>query len=120
MRKRLVIGLVVASFGGAWTTAAADEAVPQAKLGKWGIETDGLSKTVKPGDDFYLYVNEGWLKTAKIPVGLDSYDDPTKLYLGNQERINGIIKAVSAKAYPKGSDEQQLSLIHISEPTRPY
>ena len=81
MRQRFVIGLVVLSLAGVWTTAAAGEPAPQATLGKWGIETDSFSTTVKPGDDFYLYVNEGWLKTAKIPVGLDSYDDPTKLYL---------------------------------------
>ena len=29
-----------------------------------------LSKTVWPGDDFHRQVNEGWLKTAKIPQGL--------------------------------------------------
>ena len=109
MRQRFVIGLVVLSLAGVWTTAAAGEPAPQATLGKWGIETDSFSTTVKPGDDFYLYVNEGWLKTAKIPVGLDSYDDPTKLYLGNQDRINEIIKTVLVKPYPNGSDEQQIA-----------
>lgn len=38
-------------------------------VGKWGIETRHISPTVKPGDDFYTYVNEGWLKSTPIPKG---------------------------------------------------
>ena len=54
---------------------------PKAEIGEWGIDTTGLSKAVRPGDDFYRYVNEGWLKTAKIPQGLPATDALTELYL---------------------------------------
>ena len=36
---------------------AAEPAAPQkAAIGDWGVDTKGLSKTVKPGNDFYRYV----------------------------------------------------------------
>ena len=36
----------------------------KAEIGTWGVDTAGLSKTVRPGDDFYTYVNEAWARTA--------------------------------------------------------
>jgi endothelin-converting enzyme/putative endopeptidase len=38
----------------------------------WGIETKNIAKDIQPGDDFYRYVNKGWLDTAKIPQGMAS------------------------------------------------
>ena len=26
-----------------------------------------ISKTIHPGDDFYTYINEGWIKATSIP-----------------------------------------------------
>ncbi|WP_143736984.1 hypothetical protein [Erythrobacter tepidarius] len=46
-------------------SAAMAHSEPESAAG--GVDRDGLSPTVRPGDDFYRYVNEGWLKTAKPP-----------------------------------------------------
>lgn len=40
----------------------------------WGVDPDTFSVTVQPGDDFYRYVNEGWLKTARPPEGVPQVD----------------------------------------------
>ncbi len=32
----------------------------------WGIDTKNIAKDIQPGDDFYRYVNKGWLDTAKF------------------------------------------------------
>src|SRR4051794_14262748 len=40
---------------------------------------DAMDRSVKPGDDFYRYVNAGWLKWAAIHAGQSSYDDRTML-----------------------------------------
>jgi len=39
---------------------------PKAALGAWGVELGGMDTSVKPGDDFFDYVNGNWLKTAVI------------------------------------------------------
>jgi predicted metalloendopeptidase len=34
----------------------------------WGLHTDYIDRSVKPGDDFNAYANGLWLKTAEIPA----------------------------------------------------
>src|SRR5688572_30368511 len=48
---------------------------PAAKpaLGTFGVDTAHMDKTVKPGDDFFGYVNGTWLKTFKIPADKAAY-----------------------------------------------
>ena len=38
-----------------------------ARLGKWGVDLTSLDPAVKAGDNFFLHVNGGYLKTAEIP-----------------------------------------------------
>ena len=42
------------------------------KYGSWGIDLSAMDKSVKPGDDFYMYVNGTWYKDAVIPPDRDS------------------------------------------------
>jgi endothelin-converting enzyme/putative endopeptidase len=82
---------------------------PRAEVGTWGVNTDGMSRTVRAGDDFYRYVNEEWLRTTQIPAGLASIDGFTALYLRNQDRVRDIILGLGEKSYPQGSREQQIA-----------
>ncbi len=34
-----------------------------------GIDTQHFSQTIRPGDDFYTFVNEGWLAETELPKG---------------------------------------------------
>src|ERR1051326_8661982 len=33
-----------------------------------GVDKSFLDTTVKPGDDFYTYANNGWLKKTEVPA----------------------------------------------------
>ncbi len=79
-----------------------------AEIGRWGVDITGISKSVRPGDDFWTYVNEGWLKQTKIPAGLPSYNDMFRLYLSNEERVQGLINGLLAQRHAPGSPEQQI------------
>ncbi len=46
---------------------------PKAAIGAFGIDTAAVDKAVKPGDDFYKYVNGTWLSTFKIPADKTRY-----------------------------------------------
>lgn len=94
--------------------AAEADADSRPELGAWGLETSNISPTVRPGDDFYRYVNEGWLRTAQIPAGLPSVDGFTTLYLRNQDRVKEIILSLGGKTYPRGSREQQIADMYRS------
>lgn len=47
--------------------SSAQDKIAQAAGTGLGIVTASLDKTVKPGDDFYLYANGGWMKVSEIP-----------------------------------------------------
>ena len=42
-------------------------------MGTFGIDTAQMDTAVKPGDDFFTYVNGKWLATFKIPADKASY-----------------------------------------------
>ena len=44
-----------------------------AQLGAFGIDQGGMDTTVKPGDDFYDYVNGTWQAKTTIPADRSSY-----------------------------------------------
>ena len=67
--------------------SAALAAPAKAAIGQWGVDTAGLSKTARPGDDFYRHVNEGWLKTAKMLPGIPFMDGFVEAYLAPEKRV---------------------------------
>lgn len=95
--------------------ASADEAAPaKAQIGEWGVDTTGMSKTVRAGDDFYRYVNEGWLKTAKAPAGIPYIDAFVDVYLSTEQRVGGIITEAGESTDAPGSPEQMIGDFHRS------
>lgn len=43
------------------TAAAAPTPTPTMDFGTWGVDPEALSDTIRPGDDFFGYVNQNWL-----------------------------------------------------------
>ena len=73
------------------------------------IDKQNMDTAVKPGDNFYEYVNGGWIKTHPIPPEYSQYGAFTILYEDNQEKLRSLIKKVSAeKDAAKGSVAQKI------------
>lgn len=86
----------------------------QAAPADWGVDLDNLSPTIRPGDDFYRHVNEGWLAKAKPPEGVPYIDASVEVYLANEQRVAGIIEtAREARAAP-GTPAQMIGDYHRS------
>lgn len=60
-------------------------------FGDWGVETQFISKTILPGNDFYKYVNEGWLSSKTIPAGSSGLGSYSEANSRNKERIANVI-----------------------------
>lgn len=73
--------------------AAADAAA----LGPWGVELRHIDTAIDPGNDFYRYVNAGWLETAEIPPGFASNGAFLELHLKTEARVREIIAEASAE-----------------------
>ena len=109
VKRSMGLGVIVMLATFAMLPAAALAESRKATIGEWGIDTTGLSKTVRPGDDFYRYINEGWLKQAKIPQGLPATDALTELYLSTEQRVLGIITEAREGNDAPGTPEQLIA-----------
>ena len=67
------------------------------KLGAWGVDLTSLDTAVKPGDDFFLHVNGGWLKTAEIPADRASTGSFQDLQILSEERLKTIVADLEKK-----------------------
>jgi len=92
---------------------AAPAAAPaKAAIGQWGVDISGLSKTARPGDDFYRHVNEGWLKTARMLPGIPFMDGFVEAFLAAEQRVGSIIKQSRETTAAPGSPEQMIGDFH--------
>src|SRR3954463_8504412 len=67
------------------------------KFGTWGVDLTSLDKAVKPGDNFFLYINGGWLKTAEIPADRSSTGSFQDLQILSEERLKTIVADLKKK-----------------------
>ncbi|WP_421792703.1 M13 family metallopeptidase [Hyphobacterium sp.] len=81
-------------------------------LGSWGVETQHVAADIDPGDDFFRYVNEGWLETAELPAGFSSMNAFTELFLQTEERIEDIILTAAAMEAEPGTAEYQIGTLY--------
>lgn len=108
-----LVGLAALLLAGAAPVHAA--AIQQRPaIGAWGVDTAGIARDVKPGDDFYRYVNQGWLAQAKAPVGIPFIDSFVEVYLSTEQRVKGIVTEARETTDAPGSPEQLIGDFHRS------
>ena len=50
------------------STASVSRSAASATWGSFGVDVAGMDRSVRPGDDFWSYVNGGWAKRVVIPA----------------------------------------------------
>ena len=78
----------------AQTRTAENKAASAAEIGAFGLALDDIDETVRPGDDFYAYVNGDWLKSYVIPDEYSSYGSFTVLAERSEERLKEIVESL--------------------------
>ena len=86
-------------------------AVPPAPQDRYEAETD---RSIKPGDDFYLYANGGWLQTAVIPAGESSYDTRVLVNEKTSRRVRELMLDAVAAHSARGSVAQKVGDYYAS------
>lgn len=79
-----------------------------------GINKKNMDTLVKPGDNFAMYVNGTWMKTAKIPADKSSYGAFDMLYDQSQKDVKAIIEEAAKSSNAEGSDEQKIGDYYAS------
>lgn len=92
--------------------APADEQVmaeaAQPELGAWGVDLTAQKADIKPGDDFFAYMNGQWLDTFELPDDRTNYGAFTVLAERSRDRTKAIIDEVTSADFPMGSVEQKI------------
>ncbi|HYS54229.1 MAG TPA: M13-type metalloendopeptidase [Thermoanaerobaculia bacterium] len=93
---------------------AADTApAPAKRYGTWGVDLEGMDRTVKPGDDFFKYVNGHWAATTQIPPDKTAYGAFAVLGDLSEARVHGLLDAWAAnKNLKAGSDEAKVATVY--------
>ncbi|TAK16970.1 MAG: hypothetical protein EPO35_04210 [Acidobacteria bacterium] len=106
----LLSAAAVVACGGSTPPPAPPPAPPTS-----GFDAANLDKTVRPQDDFYKYVNGGWLKRTEIPAEKSSYGAFDELFDKTEAQVKDIIETSSKDANKKpGSVSQQVGDLFAS------
>jgi endothelin-converting enzyme/putative endopeptidase len=101
-----VICTTLCALAGLVRTASAEE--------PHGIVAANIDRSVKPGDDFYLYANGEWIKRAQIPADRAGVDVWTKLEDLSNKRTSDLIAEMAKSNAPAGSKERKVADLYNS------
>ena len=79
-----------------------------------GISVEHMDTGVRPGDDFFSYVNGTWLAETEIPADKSSYGGFGILRDEAQDDVKVIIEASASGDFAKGTDEQKVGDLYKS------
>jgi putative endopeptidase len=109
--KYLLGSAVILALGSTWAVLRAQE---ETREQTHGIAVANMDRSVKPGDDFYLYANGDWIKRTEIPPDRSGIGVFTKLDEVSNKRTAALIEeAAKANAAP-GSGTRKIADLYNS------
>ncbi|WP_294352286.1 M13-type metalloendopeptidase [uncultured Sphingomonas sp.] len=64
--------------------------------GPWGFDTAGMDRSIRPGDDWFNFVNGTWAKNTQIPADRSSYGAFAVLRDLSEQRLRTLLQGYSA------------------------
>ncbi len=101
--------LLVASAGQAATVAAA-----KPRYGAFGVDETAIDKAVKPGDDFWAYVNGAWDKRTQIAADRTSAGVSVVLVDEAEAQVRAIVEDLAKNPATSGRIGQQVGDYYAS------
>ncbi|MFC0679421.1 M13 family metallopeptidase [Lysobacter korlensis] len=90
----------------------AGDVIEAKRLGRWGIDTDGMDTSVKPGADFFGYVNGNWAKNTPIPADRSSYGGFAVLRDLSEARVRKLVESYPAADPASGDDQAKVAALY--------
>jgi putative endopeptidase len=112
-RQFLVSAAAMGAFAG--LAAAADKANPLAaaapaksgaQIQPWGFDLTALDRSFKPGDDFFRFSGNGWLKSTPMPADRTRWGTFDILGAKSESDVKAIIEDLAAKPGKSGVEQQ--------------
>jgi putative endopeptidase len=107
MRSTLLSASFIAVY--AFATSA-----PLAAQHSAALDTAGMDRAVKPGDNFFEYANGTWLKDTEIPADRSSYGTGSILIDLTAKRTADLIQEAAKSNAPAGSEPRKIGDYYAS------
>jgi len=110
-----VLGMSLAVLALSSPSAESQVATAQkAVLGDWGVDLSGMDKTVKPGDDFFRYVNGAWFDKAEVPADRTTTGSFVQLDIQSESRVRDIVAELESRTGALTPEEKQVRDLYKS------
>ena len=94
MRRMNVFGVAAVLLAAA---AAGSLAQDKPQLGSFGVDLTGMDKAVKPGDNFFQYVNGKWLTSVAIPADRAQVGSFQELQILSETRLGLLVQELMGR-----------------------
>ena len=115
MSRKSVLALLCAGLLASGASLISAQGQEARRFGTWGVDLASRDLALKPGDNFFRYVNGGWLKTATIPADrarAGGFDD---LQILSEQRLRAIIDNLRSRPVAQlNEDERKLRAFYDS------
>jgi endothelin-converting enzyme/putative endopeptidase len=112
--KHITLATAAASVMFAASAASAADAPVGPKYGTWGYASEAMDKSVKPGDDFWSYVNGTWNKTTQIAPDRAGAGMGVVLTDNAEKQVHDIVDDLSKTPAAAGPDGQRVGDFYAS------
>ena len=102
------LALALSAPAAAQDAAKAESAVPTMSFGTWGVDPEALSDTIRPGDDFFGYVNKEWLDANPLPPQFSRFGAFTLLAEKSTADVKALVDELVARDGSLSPDEQRI------------
>jgi putative endopeptidase len=108
--KRLLptIVLLFVLLSGCASEKPAPSPAAAAAFGTFGVDTAQMDSSVKPGDDFFKYVNGKWLSTFKIPADKARYGVFDALIDKSESDVHALLDELAKTQPAPGSVQKKV------------
>lgn len=119
-RGRIVLPLMLAGLLAACAEpeeipAEIQEQAPPPPVLGLGVDLDNMDRSVRPQDDFFQYMNGGWMARTEIPADRSRWGSFDELVeMAEQQVLDIITEAAETPGHVPGSDEQKVADMFLS------
>jgi endothelin-converting enzyme/putative endopeptidase len=112
MRSASLAAIIVTALLAACSKEPAPTAAPpppKPAYGSFGVDLAQMDTSVKPGEDFFRYVNGKWLDSFQIPADRAGYGTGTVVFEQTEADLHAILDELAASKPAPGSVEQKVA-----------
>ncbi|MFM9937853.1 MAG: M13 family metallopeptidase [Novosphingobium sp.] len=91
------------------TSPTVIDGYPVPTFGGWGFNPADLDTAVRPGDDFFAYVNGRWDRAEAIPPQYPYSGNALALVLKAEQAVKGIVQGLAAAPQTPGTTGQRIA-----------